>query len=74
VLTVDMETIRELQAYGYIFFTIFLAVILYSYLYHLYRSEKSGERNFEKYANMALRDELTDAPVEPMSPLNKAKD
>lgn len=69
-----METIRELQAYGYIFFTIFLVVILYSYLYHLYRSEKSGERNFEKYANMALHDDVTDAPVEPMSPLNKAKD
>lgn len=69
-----METIRELQAYGYILFTIFLVVILYSYLYHLYRSEKSGERNFEKYANMALHDDVTDAPVEPMSPLNKEKD
>jgi len=69
-----METIRELQAYGYIFFTIFLAVILYAYLYHLYRSEKSGERNFEKYADMALHDDVTDAPIEPMSPLNKAKD
>lgn len=69
-----METIRELQAYGYIFFTIFLAVILYSYIYHLYRDEKTGTRNYEKYSNMALRDSLDDAPVEAISPLNKEKE
>ncbi len=69
-----METIRELQAYGYIFFTIFLAVILYSYLYHLYKDEKKGTRNYEKYSNMALHDNIDDAPVEPRSPSNKEKE
>lgn len=69
-----METIRELQAYGYIFFTIFLAVILYSYLYHLYKAEKTGTRNYEKYANMALNDNIDDAPIEPRTPLNKEKE
>ena len=69
-----METIRELKAYGYILFTIFLAVILYSYLYHLYKAEKIGTRNYEKYANIALHDNIDDAPVEAMPPLNKEKD
>ena len=71
---VNMETIRELQAYGYILFTIFLAVILYSYLYHLYKDEKSGKRDYEKYSNIALHDNIDDAPVEAISPLNKEKD
>ncbi|MDD3462705.1 MAG: cytochrome c oxidase, cbb3-type, CcoQ subunit [Sulfurospirillaceae bacterium] len=59
-----MESIRELQAYGYIFFTIFLVIVLYSYIYHLYKSEKDGKRNYEKYSNMALHDNIDDVPVE----------
>ncbi len=70
----SMETIRELQAYGYIFFTIFLAVVLYSYLYHLFKSEKSGRRNYEQYANIALKDEIGDTPVETHSPLMREND
>lgn len=69
-----MENIRELQAYGYILFTVFLALILYSYLYHLYKSEKQGTRNYENYANIALHDNIDDAPVEPRSPSNKEKE
>ena len=69
-----METIRELQAYGYIAFTIFLAVVLYAYIYHLYKAEKTGTRNYEQYANMALRDNIDDAPVEAVPPLNKEKE
>lgn len=69
-----METIRELQAYGYIFFTIFLAIIMYSYLYHLYRAEKKGTRNYEQYANIALHDNIDDTPIESRSPSNKEKE
>ncbi|WP_457596972.1 cytochrome c oxidase, cbb3-type, CcoQ subunit [Hydrogenimonas sp.] len=60
-----MEQIREWQAYGYFFFTLFLVVILYAYILHLYRAEKKGTRDYEKYGKLALDDELTDAPVEP---------
>lgn len=56
--------IRELQAYANFFFTIFLVFLLYGYIVHLYRSEKKGERDYEKYGNIALNDEITDAPVE----------
>ncbi|MBP6324396.1 MAG: cytochrome c oxidase, cbb3-type, CcoQ subunit [Sulfurospirillum sp.] len=69
-----METIRELQAYGYIFATIFLAVVMYSYLYHLYRAEKKGTRNYEQYANLALHDNIDDAPIESRTPSNNAKE
>jgi len=53
-----------MQGYAFFFFTIFLVVILYGYILHLYRSEKKGERDYEKYGKMALDDELDDRPVE----------
>jgi len=54
--------IRFLQGVAYIVFTILLTFILYGYIVHLYRSEKKGERDYEKYANLALDDEL-DSPL-----------
>lgn len=59
-----MENIRELQAYAYFFFTVFLTVILYAYILHLYRAEKKGTRNYEQYSKLALDDELDNVPVE----------
>ena len=56
--------IRDLQGYASFFMTIFLVVMLYGYIVHLYRSEKKGERDYEKYGNIALDDEITSPPVE----------
>ena len=56
--------IRELQGYASFFMTIFLVVMLYGYIIHLYRSEKKGERDYEKYGNIALDDEIDSKPVE----------
>jgi len=56
--------LTEMQGYAFFFFTVFLVVILYGYILHLYRSEKKGERDYEKYGKMALDDELHDRPVE----------
>jgi cytochrome c oxidase cbb3-type subunit 4 len=59
--------IGQIQAYAFFFFTGFLVVVLYGYIYHLYSSEKKGERDWEKYSNMALDDEITDQPVEELT-------
>jgi cytochrome c oxidase cbb3-type subunit 4 len=56
--------IRELQGYASFFMTIFLVIMLYGYIIHLYRSEKKGERDYEKYGKIALDDEVTSTPVE----------
>ncbi|SHO80218.1 Cytochrome c oxidase subunit CcoQ [hydrothermal vent metagenome] len=56
--------IRELQGYANFFLTMFLAFLLYGYIIHLYRSEKKGEKDYEKYADMALHDEVSDIPVD----------
>nr|WP_263833982.1 cytochrome c oxidase, cbb3-type, CcoQ subunit [Sulfurospirillum oryzae] len=70
----SMETIREIQAYAYIVATIFLVVMMYSYLYHLYKAEKKGTRNYEQYGNIALHDNIDDAPIENRTPSNKEKE
>ncbi len=59
--------IATIQAYAYFFFTGFLVLVLYGYIYHLYSSEKKGTRDYEKYGNIALNDEVTDKPVEKVS-------
>jgi len=56
--------ISEIQGYASFFMTIFLVIMLYGYIVHLYRSEKKGERDYEKYGNIALDDEITSTPVE----------
>lgn len=52
------------QAYGYFFLTAFLVAVLYGYIYHLYRSQKKGIRDYEKYGNIALNDSISDKPIE----------
>jgi cytochrome c oxidase cbb3-type subunit 4 len=58
------EFIIQYQGYLYFFGTVFTTLGLYGYIIHLYRSEKKGERNYEKYANLALNDSLSDELVE----------
>ena len=55
--------IRELQGYASFFMTIFLVVILYWYIVYLYRSEKKGEKDYEKLGNIALDDEIDSKPI-----------
>lgn len=65
--------IATFQAYGYFFFTAFLVVVLYSYIYHLYSAQKKGTRDYEKYGNIALHDDITDQPIEEISKNDEIK-
>mgnify|MGYP000532501047 FL=1 len=56
--------IRDIQGYASFFMTIFLVVMLYGYIIHLYRSEKKGERDYEKYGDIVVDYEVTSTPVE----------
>ena len=55
--------IRELQGYASFFMSIFLVVMLYWYILYLYRSEKKGEKDYEKLGNIALDDEISSTPI-----------
>jgi len=55
--------IRELQGYASFFMSIFLVVMLYWYILYLYRSEKKGEKDYERLGNIALDDEISSTPI-----------
>jgi cytochrome c oxidase cbb3-type subunit 4 len=60
--------IAELQAYGYFALTAILVAVLYGYIYHLYsKREDADGHDYEEYSNMALKDDITDAPVSAIS-------
>lgn len=60
--------IAQLQAYGYFTLTILLVIALYGYIYHLYSTKKDVDGvDYESYSDMALKDDLGDAPVSPKS-------
>lgn len=65
--------IATFQAYGYFFLTAFLVVVLYGYIYHLYSAERKGTRDYEKYGNIALHDDITDQPIEEISKTDEIK-
>jgi cytochrome c oxidase cbb3-type subunit 4 len=67
---VDISTF---QAYAYFFFTAFMVVVLYAYIYHLYSSQWKGKRDFEKYGDLALHDEISDHPIEKISENDEKK-
>ena len=51
-------------AYAYFGLIIFLVIMLYSYIYHLYTKRKSADGvDYEEYAKMALDDDIVDTPV-----------
>ncbi|MEA1918018.1 MAG: cytochrome c oxidase, cbb3-type, CcoQ subunit [Campylobacterota bacterium] len=57
--------IAQLQAYGYFILVFLLVVILYSYIYHLYKNRKSSSGiDYEEYSNIALNDDITATPIE----------
>jgi len=62
-LEFNVETLKEIQAYAYFAFTGLLCVILYSYIYHLYSSDKKGKTNYEKFSNIALDDDIDSTPI-----------
>lgn len=57
-------TLGELSAYGYFILTVSLSLLFMAYVYHLYTAEKKGTKDYEKYGDIALHDELTDEPIE----------
>jgi len=55
VTTVEIE---QLRIYMYVIGTALAVGIFYYYIIYLYRSEKKGDKDYEKYSNLALDDEL----------------
>lgn len=59
-----VEAIVEYRGYLYFIATIALVVFLYSYIYYMYKAQRTGAKDYEKYARLALDDGILDAPIE----------
>ncbi len=68
-----IKDIANFQVYAYFGVVIVLTVVLYVYIYYLYSMQKKGKKDFEKYSDMALKDDIHDTPVEDISHYKKKK-
>ncbi len=64
-MDLDQETLLTIQGYAKFFITLFVFVIFYSYAYSIYKRQKNGERDFEKYSDLVLNDSIDTKPLEP---------
>jgi len=70
-MELDVQTLQTYQIYGYLIVAGIMVAIFYSYIYHIYSSEKKGINDYEKYSNIVLDDEVTSTPVEKLSAREK---
>lgn len=59
-----LELLVEFRGYVYFVATIALVVFLYSYIYYMYKAQRTGVKDYEKYARLALDDNILDTPIE----------
>ena len=63
-MNLDQETLLTIQGYGKFFITLFVFVVFYSYAYSIYKRQKTGERDFEKYSDLVHNDSIESKPLE----------
>lgn len=60
----DYDTLLNLQGYLKFFLILFVFVVFYSYAYSIYKRDKKGERNYEKYSDLVHDDSIKSSPLE----------
>ena len=60
----DYETILTVQGYAKFFLVLAVFIIFYSYAYSIYKRDKTGERDFEKYSKLVHDDSSVSVPLE----------
>ncbi len=60
----EYETLMELQGYAKFALIAFVFLVFYSYAYSIYKRQKTGERDFEKYSDLVLDDGIESKPLE----------
>ena len=60
----DYETLMTFQAYAKFFLILVVFILFYSYAFSMYRRQKRGERDFEKYSKLVHDDSSVSSPLE----------
>jgi cytochrome c oxidase cbb3-type subunit 4 len=58
------QEIVDLQGYLKFFLLLVVFIIFYSYAYSIYKRDKKGKRDFEKYSNLVHDDSIDSEPLE----------
>lgn len=67
----DYETLLTIQGYAKFFLILIVFIVFYSYAYSIYKRQKTGERDFEKYSKLVLDDAIDSKPLEEKERLTK---
>ena len=60
----DYETLLTVQGYAKFFILLFVFIVFYSYAYTIYKRQRTGERDYEKYSNIVHDDSSDSEPLE----------
>jgi cytochrome c oxidase cbb3-type subunit 4 len=60
----DQETLLTIQGYAKFFLILIVFILFYSYAFSIYRRDKKGERDFEKYSDLVHDDSIESDPLE----------
>ena len=58
------QELVDLQGYLKFFLILAVFIIFYSYAYSIYKRQKKGERDFEKYSTIVHDDSIDSKPLE----------
>jgi cytochrome c oxidase cbb3-type subunit 4 len=53
-----------IQGYAKFFLVAFVFIVFYAYAYSIYKRDRSGERDFERYSDLVLDDSIESKPLE----------
>jgi len=60
----EYESLMTIQGYAKFAMLTFVFIVFYSYAYSMYKRDKKGERDYEKYSNLVLDDNIESKPLE----------
>ena len=60
----DYATLMTFQGYAKFFLILVVFILFYSYAFSMYRRQKRGERDFEKYSKLVHDDSSVSVPLE----------
>ncbi len=60
----DYESLLTVQGYAKFFLILIVFIVFYSYAYSIYKRQRKGERDFEKYSDLVHDDTIDSNPLE----------
>lgn len=60
----EHQELVDLQGYLKFFLLLAAFIIFYSYAYSMYKRDKKGDKDYEKYSNLVHDDSVEDNPLE----------